>query len=224
MNREYYQSILEYVSENVDRVFKPANELFKYPFIDPGSVYDGNLWDWDSFWTVYALIAYERTLNDGGVFKGKLIEGAMGNVLNFFSFQLEDGYIPMMVSKNNQGENEEPYLIRKHKEGAILNMHKPFLCQQSCLISGLAGSFSWLEKYIGNLEKYFECYDRYYYNENCGLYVWADDVMIGMDNDPAVFGRPRFSTASIFLNSFMVKEMHSMARILKNLGRNERAD
>ena len=32
----------------------------------------------------------------------------MGNVLYFFDFQLEDGYIPMMVSKFNQGENEVP--------------------------------------------------------------------------------------------------------------------
>ena len=223
MNRGYYENITEYISKNADRVFKSPNDLFKYPFIDPGSVYDGNLWDWDSFWTVYALIAYERTLNDGGAFRKKLTEGAMGNVLNFFDFQLEDGYIPMMVSKFNQGENEEPYLIQKHRDGVILNMHKPFLCQQSCLVSGLTGSFSWLEKYIVNLEKYFECYDRHYFNENCGLYVWADDVMIGMDNDPAVFGRPRFSTASIYLNAFMVKEMRSMAKILKNTGQSERA-
>ncbi|UZQ86593.1 FGGY family carbohydrate kinase [Thermoclostridium stercorarium] len=213
-----------HISENIDRAFKSPNDLFKYPFIDPGSVYDGNLLDWDSFWSVYALAAYEKTLNDGGAFRKKLIEGAMGNVLNFLSFQLDDGYIPMMVSKYNQGENEEPYLIKKHKDGVILNMHKPFLCQQACLVSGLTGSFSWLEGYIEKLERYFECYDRYYYNENCGLYVWADDVMIGMDNDPAVFGRPRFSTAGIYLNSFMVKEMHSMAKILKNTARNDRAD
>lgn len=224
MNKEYYEKIKEYISKNVDRVFKSPTERFQYPFIDPGSIYDGNLWDWDSFWTVYALAAYEKTLNDGGSFKKKLIEGAMGNVLNFFNFQLEDGYIPMMVSNDTQGINEEPYLIRKHKEGAILNMHKPFLCQQSCLVSGLVGSFSWLKNYIQNLEKYFECYDRYYYNENCGLYVWADDVMIGMDNDPATFGRPRFSTANTFLNSFMVKEMHSMAKILRNVGRDDRAN
>lgn len=60
--------------------------------------------------------------------------------------------------------------------------------------------------------------------ENCGLYVWADDVMIGMDNDPASFGRPRFSTANIFLNSFMVREFRSMAKILSSCGQKERAE
>lgn len=47
--------------------------------------------------------------------------------------------------------------------------------------------------------------------------------MIGMDNDPATFGRPKSSTANIFLNSFMVQEMKCMAGILSRLGRPERA-
>jgi putative isomerase len=45
-----------------------------------------------------------------------------------------------------------------------------------------------------------------------------------MDNDPATFGRPRFSTANMFLNSFMVMEIHSMAKILKSLGREDRVE
>ena len=32
------------------------NRMMKHPFIDPGSVYEGNLWDWDSFWASYALL------------------------------------------------------------------------------------------------------------------------------------------------------------------------
>ena len=56
--------------------------------------------------------------------------------------------------------------------------------------------------------------------EHCGLYVWCDDIMIGMDNDPATFGRPKFSTANIFLNSFMVVELEAVIRILQKLGEN----
>ena len=40
--------------------------------------------------------------------------------------------------------------------------------------------------------------------------------MIGMDNDPTSFGRPKFSTANIYLNSFMVLELESFTKILKN--------
>lgn len=220
-NVDYYEHIKKYISENVDGVFKPAGNRFKYPFTDPGSVYDGNLWDWDTFWTIYSLASYEKTLNDKGVFKEKLIQAGIGNVLNFLDSQLDDGYIPMMIDNKDPGEDS--YLIMKHKQGHILNMHKPFLCQQACVVSGLKGSYDWLEDRLGQLELYFKCYDRFYFNEKCLLYVWADDVMIGMDNDPASFGRPRFSTANVFLNSFMVIELGAMAKILKSFGREDEA-
>ena len=221
-DKKYYDLILNYVVNNAERMFQPANRRFKYPFIDPSSVYEGSLWDWDSFWAVYSLAACQEATGNLN-FNKKLIEAAEGNVKNFFDYQLEDGYIPMMVNDDKLDEGWEPYLIRKHKEGMVLNMHKPFLCQQACLVSGLKKSFNWLQDYIGQLEKYFECYDRYYLNKKCGLYVWADDVMIGMDNDPATFGRPRFSTANIFLNAFMVVEFNAMAKILNALGRKEKA-
>lgn len=104
-----------------------------------------------------------------------------------------------------------------------MNMHKPFLCSQICLISDYTGDYSWVENDLEKLEKYFECYKKNYYFENCGLYVWCDDIMIGMDNDPASFGRPKFSTANIFLNSFMVHELGCMAQILIQFDQTERA-
>ncbi len=210
--------ILAYLKERVPGVFKRPGKRFEYPFIDPGSIYDGNLWDWDTYWTVYALIAYTKTHpSDETAFREKLILHGMGNVLNFLAFQLEDGYIPMMVANNIQGDDEESYLIRKHREGHILNMHKPFLCQQAALVSDFCGDYGWLKDHEEQLEKYFCCYDRYYLHQKTGLYVWADDVMIGMDNDPATFGRPRFSTANVFLNAFMVMELRAMAKILAAL-------
>ena len=216
--------ILTYLEERIPGVFKQPGKRFRYPFIDPGSIYDGNLWDWDTYWTVYALIAYTKTHpKDEAAFREKLILHGKGNVLNFLAFQLEDGYIPMMVANNIQGDDEESYLIRKHREGHILNMHKPFLCQQAELVSDFCGDYGWLKDHLEQLEKYFDCYDRYYLHQKTGLYVWADDVMIGMDNDPATFGRPRFSTANVFLNTFMVMELRAMAKILTALGSTDRA-
>lgn len=103
-----------------------------------------------------------------------------------------------------------------------MNMHKPFLCQQIVLISDFIDDYSWCSQYFENLEKYFECYDNNYYFENCGLYVWCDDIMIGMDNDPATFGRPKFSTANIYLNSFMCMELDAMVKICGIFGKEER--
>ena len=215
--------ILGYLRERIPGVFKQPSKRFPYPFIDPGSIYDGNLWDWDTYWTVYGLIAYADTHPaDEASFREKLTLHGKGNVRNFLAFQLEDGYIPMMVANGIQGDEEESYLIRKHKEGHILNMHKPFLCQQAALVSDFCGSYDWLKGYEQQFDNYFACYDRYYLHEKTSLYVWADDVMIGMDNDPATFGRPRFSTANMFLNSFMVMECNAMAKILTALGNVER--
>ena len=110
----------------------------------------------------------------------------------------------------------------KHKEGAVLNMMKPFLCHQMALISGFCDDYEWYRPYVDNLERYFACYDRFYFNGNCGLY--GRRWMIGVDNDPATFGRPRFSTANIFLNSFLVSEFQAMAHLLRRIGLDARSE
>ena len=46
--------------------------------------------------------------------------------------------------------------------------------------------------------------------------------MIGMDNDPATFGRPPFSTANIYLNSFMCVELEAGAKLYRQFGKEER--
>lgn len=217
MEKKYYEYgklIFDYIEENANTVLKKPVSFIKYPFIDPGSVYKGNVWDWDTFWSVYGFLPLSEQFQDKSL-KEKIIEHAKGNVYNFFDHQLEDGYIPMMIEV---GKWQEPYLNMRHKEKVQMNMHKPFLCQQICLISDYIGDYSWVADKIGQLRKYFERYREDYFNENCGLYVWCDDIMIGMDNDPASFGRPKYSTANIFLNSFMVRELKCMAKILQMLG------
>lgn len=209
----YEESIYSYVKDNVEKVLKVPHSFIRYPFIDPGSVYDGNVWDWDTYWSVYGLLPLIERFDDAQLGE-RIITHAKGNVMNFFDHQLEDGYIPMMIEV---ADWTEPYLNMKHKEGVLMNMHKPFLCRQIKLISDYVKDYSWAEAYLENLERYFACYDKNYYFENCGLYVWCDDIMIGMDNDPASFGRPKFSTANIFLNSFMVAELDAYCDILKAL-------
>lgn len=215
----YEKEIRNFVKKNIGTVLKQPREFIHFPFIDPGSVYDGNVWDWDSFWCTYGLLGMMEDF--GEEMQEKILVHAKGNVYNFFDHQLEDGYIPMMIEAYKY---PEPYLNMKHKEGILMNMHKPFLCQQICLISEYIKDYTWMEENFGQLLKYFECYDKNYYFENCGLYVWCDDIMIGMDNDPASFGRPKFSTANIFLNSFMVEEMRCMAQIAEKLKKPEIAE
>lgn len=212
MNQKYRDLLTAHIRENTAALLKQPRSFIHYPFIDPGSVYDGNVWDWDTFWSVYGLFSvadlFDEEMNQ------RILTHARGNVLNFIDHQQPDGYIPMMIEV---AEWPEPYLVMKHKEGVRMNMHKPFLCQQIALISRHQRDWQWAAPLVPALEKYFAYY-RTYLNENCGLYVWHDDIMIGMDNDPATFGRPQDSTANIFLNSFMVMELQAMADILTALG------
>ena len=211
--RTYEEAIRAYICAHVDDVLKKPRDFIHFPFIDPGSVYDGNVWDWDTYWSVYGLLGMMDCFSKEK--QNQILEHARGNVYNFLDHQLEDGYIPMMIEV---ADWPEPYLNMRHKEGILMNMHKPFLCAQICLISDYTGDYTWIEDKIGKLSKYLEYYRATYYMEDRGLYVWCDDIMIGMDNDPASFGRPKFSTANIFLNSFLVNELRCMAQILHNCG------
>lgn len=214
---KYEKQLREYIIGTIPKVLKEPYSFIKYPFIDPGSVYKGNIWDWDTYWCTYGLLNLDKDMDERLL--GKVLRHAKGNVFNFLDHQLEDGYIPMMIEV---GEWPEPYLNMKHKQGVMMNMHKPFLCQQIELISEYCKDFIWIEAYYEQLERYFSHYKANYLFENSGLYVWCDDIMIGVDNDPASFGRPKFSTANIFLNSFMVKELKSMSHIASCLKMQER--
>ena len=202
----------EYIQQHVETLLKKPRSFIRYPFIDPGSIYNGNVWDWDTFWSVYGLFSVSDLF--GEELYARILEHAEGNVRNFIDHQQPDGYIPMMIEV---AQWPEPYLVMKHKEGVRMNMHKPFLASQIVLISQKKGDWEWARGFIEPLERYFAYYQTYF-NENCGLYVWHDDIMIGMDNDPASFGRPQDSTANIYLNSFMVMELQAMADLLDALG------
>jgi putative isomerase len=213
---ERYEAALRaYIGNNLKTVLKRPVGCLKHPFIDPGSVYDGNLWDWDSFWAAYGAFAFVDADPEAKSALGDLIlEHARGNILNFLDHQLPDGYIPMMV----EAKDAEPYLNARHREGVLMNMHKPFLCQQLALVAARSGDWEWARPLRPALERYLARYEADYFNTNCGLYAWVDDIMIGMDNDPASFGRPKSSTANVFLNSFMAMELGSMSLILEKLG------
>jgi len=211
---KYSEEIRNCIEKDIEKVLKNPRSFIKYPFIDPGSVYDGNVWDWDTYWSVYGLLPFVKKMGNKELMD-RVITHAKGNVANFFDHQLEDGYIPMMIEV---ADWPEPYLNMRHKEGIKLNMHKPFLVSQIVLISEFISDYEWAKGYAKGIEKYFKHYKDNYYNENCGLYVWHDDIMIGMDNDPASFGRPNDSTANIYLNSFMVKELENYGKYLNAIG------
>jgi putative isomerase len=60
------------------------------------------------------------------------------------------------------------------------------------------------------MQAFINNYQSHHRHRATGLYYWQDDLAIGVDNDPSTFFRPSASSASIFLNCLMYKELKAM--------------
>ncbi|MBQ8323516.1 MAG: trehalase / alfa-L-rhamnosidase / mannosyl oligosaccharide glucosidase [Clostridia bacterium] len=215
--QKYERLLEEYIFEKAKRVLKEPYKKIKYPFIDPGEGYNGNLWDWDSFWTAYALCrAYElygemRFLK-AEISKEKLALHIRGCVLNFLSAQADDGFVPIMMTGDGDFCD---FFETEHQKGTPLNQIKPFLCQAIVNASEFSGDYAWFD--VEKAIKYLLYYEKYQRDEGTGLFIWQDDIMIGVDNNPTVFFRPPRSSADIYLNCFMVAEYDALISILTAL-------
>ena len=132
-------------------------------------------------------------------------------MLNFLDFQEADGFVPILLRADYENDS---YAVRPN----VQNTHKPFLCQAALLASECGNDFAWVPE--TKLIRYLQYYRENQFDAKSGLYFWRDDVMIGGDNNPTVFGRPRNSAADVFLNSFMVSEYRALIRILTEKGQN----
>ena len=105
-------------------------------------------------------------------------------------------------------------------------MHKPCLAQHlAFLLKETNDDTSWLTaENIDALERFMARYKREYRHGETGLYRFLDDTAIGVDNDPSIFYRPFGSTASVYLNCLMYKELLAVEYIFRALGNAEKAD
>lgn len=193
--------VLEYARKNHKRMFREPDGFLKHKFIVPGSIYDNALWDWDCWLTNIAL---RQFVNED------ISEYEKGCILNFLEAMDEDGRIPIEIVPSFDYE--------EFSNKPECNIHKPCLCQHAAfIIQQNANQSDWLKPYFNKLCKFVN-----YYINNCrhktGLYFWIDDIMIGVDNDPSTFYRPNKSSASIYLNCFMYKELEALCFIGKLLG------
>ena len=191
---------------------KPMGEL-SHPFIVPGACYTYQLWDWDSWLTDIAI--RQIVADSGAECDEELILAERGSILNFLEHVEPDGRIPILID----GEGEPPFL----KEAK--NAHKPCLAQHLAFILKETGEdISWVEDKLDLLEKFIGWYRSTSKHTPTGLYCFIDDSAIGVDNDPSIFYRPERSTASVFLNSLMYRELLAMAYIMRLGGRTLRAE
>lgn len=197
---KYGRLIFDYAQKNYRLCLREATGALKEPFIVPGSVYADELWDWDSWLTGIAL--FEIADED-------ISDYEKGCVLNFLDHIQDDGKIPIVIQRI-PGKITEYFSVSK-------NSHKPCLAQHALLICQKTGSFEWLRDRFADLEKYVDWYDLTSLHES-GLYFWQDDFAIGVDNDPCTFYRPPKSSASIYLNCLMYKELEAMVSLSDSFG------
>ena len=212
--RHYSALIKRHVYNDYKGMFRPAKGTLPYPFITPGSdQYANDLWDWDSWWSNIAL---RQIVTDRGNDKEKkeAVAYEQGCVLNFLQFASADGYIPIVVFSgfNPVDKDHKPADIYK------TNMHKPVLAQHAAFLTQQAsGDAGWLREKFYLIQAFINNYQSHHRHHATGLYYWQTDLAIGVDNDPSTFFRPPGSSASIYLNCLMYKELRAMVYLAQRL-------
>lgn len=195
-----YENILNYAKMNYKKMFREPDGLLKYKFIVPGSCYTNSLWDWDSWLTNIALRSFVTE---------DISEYEKGCILNFLCHTDSEGRMPIYIKPHATMPN-----FQKHPEA---NIHKPCLAQHAKFIVDCNnGDIEWLRPHFDKMLSYIGYYYKNLRHEN-GLYFWYNDCAIGVDNDPSTFYRPFKSSASIYLNCMMYKELEAVCDLGKLL-------
>ncbi len=207
------QVIKKYVFEDYKQMFKKPEGALLFPYITPGSKsYSNVLWDWDSW---LSNIALRQILQDQGTATDKVeaVAYEQGCVLNYLAYtDTVDGYMPMVVDNNSNPAKLKPADIYS------TNMHKPVIAQHAAFLTKLNnGNAEWLRTKFNRMQAFINNYQTHHRNKETGLFYWQDDLAIGVDNDPSTFFRPNHSSASIFLNCLMYKELKAMVYLSKCL-------
>ena len=201
-------AVEQYCKTAAQDCLREAGGKLAHPFLVPGAHYAQELWDWDSWLSsipVADLVQKDVTPYERGC------------VLNFLDAEDKDGRIPVVISNQTDRFDLKP--------GVLTNVHKPCLAAMAYNVTMReGGDASWLKDGFPKLEAYLAYYQKNLYHEESGLYVFYDDFAIGVDNDPCTFYRPHKSTGSIFLNSLMIHELDSMAKLCGLLGKKDRED
>ncbi|MBQ9085920.1 MAG: glycoside hydrolase family 37 [Clostridia bacterium] len=199
----YGEAISAYAKENFRTCFREPCGLLKHRFVVPGSCYANELWDWDSWLADLALhhIAGNESIADY----------EKGCILNFLDYLDEEGKMPVFI---------QPEATAFDVFGANINGHKPCLAQHALFVAEENREIEWLRESYPQMDRYLNWYEKYCHHES-GLYVWLDDFAIGVDNDPCTFYRPHGSSAGIYLNCMMYRELLAMARLGEMLGESD---
>lgn len=207
-NIEKYKEICRtHIYKDYKQMYRQGtNGALVYPYLTPGSKgYANVLWDWDSW---LSDIALRQILEDQGTDadKQEALPYEQGCVLTFLNYTGADGYMPMCISNSSDPAKIKPADIYS------TNMHKPVVAQHAAFLTRLnKDDAKWLSEKFNLMQAFILNYQMHHRSAETGLFFWQDDLAIGVDNDPSTFFRPKRSSASIYLNCLMYKELKAMA-------------
>ncbi len=209
----YAELLKKHISASCGGMTRKPSGRLKHPYVVPTSegspYYTDTLWDWDSWLT---CIAFAQLDADGGQ-KGQYAHCERGSVLNFLDLSTSDGYMPICATP------AKDLTVPGIEDMRETNMHKPVIAQQIASIAQrVSADTEWIKPYIPRLESFINRWLTEYRELETGLLRWRDDFAVGVDNDPAVFYRPKNSCGSIYLNSLMYRELLAMGYLMELLG------
>lgn len=218
--KQHRELIKQHIYADYKQMYRlPEGGALLYPYLTPGSKsYAAVLWDWDSWLSDVAL---RQTLSDVGTKSDRqeALRYEQGCVLNYLAYtSLEDGYMPMVVDAESNPDKIKPADIY------ATNMHKPVIAQHAAfIVQQNEGDATWLREGFARMQAFIRNYQEHHRHQATGLFYWQDDLAIGVDNDPSTFFRPKGSSASIYLNCLMYKELRAISFLASQLGMKDAA-
>ena len=198
--------------EKAATVFCEPKGCLAHPYVHPGGPYGDNLWDWDAYWALKAvsIMSKVEAVGQGDTWRHLLIRHGSGSLNNFFDHQGEDGSLPILLTPEDPDCFDSTCAVTN-------NMAKPALGLIALLLADHDVAKEDLRRWCGHLAAYYACYESRYLH-SCGLYVWANDIAIGGDDDPTAWGRPPFSSGNMFLNSFLYADLMAAQKVASRMG------
>lgn len=209
-----------YIHTNAEQMMREPSGVLRHPYTVPSSpdspYYSSTLWDWDSWFTTVALGQVEADTEQPGRFR-KYEEGV---ILNFLEHTDDDGVMPILLKPDGPMLHGDP----SRAGGFSENMHKPVIAQQAANLTRRAGTASFIEPHLPALERFLSRYLESHIHPETGLAYWQSDFAVGVDNDPSVYYRPNKSSAAVYLNSLLYRELLAYGYLLEEFGRKSEAN
>lgn len=210
-----WMTLLEdYIRSHSEQMTREPGGILTHPYLVPSSpdspYYSMALWDWDS-WFVSAVLGQVEADTDSA---GRFSAWEEGTILNFLEHTDADGVMPIRLSHVDSLEHGP----MGRDGGFSQNMHKPVIAQQTAMLVQRRGDASFIAPHMETLGRFLERYLESHIHAPSGLAYWQTDFAVGVDNDPSVFYRPAKSTASIYLNSLLYRELIAYGYLLEELG------